>query len=103
MSGAVFSYAVLAVFQRSSMAEPTRATFYGAILMTISYAFIALFDASWVSIPFYLHFIIFALASIKTFAYYALTKGCSLCQPTIAGLLFLLEIPGTYILEMILL
>jgi len=103
MTATIFSYAILAIFQRSHSTHPTRSTFAGGFFMTLSYLTITFVDSPWIQSTLMHHILIFGISLMKTTAYWGITKGCSITQPTMSSLLFLLEIPATYIMETLIL
>jgi len=103
MMGAVISYGGFAIYQRAYPTHPTRSVFYAGFFMSLSYFFISFFDDTWASASSFQFCLIFGISLMKTVAYLSITKGCALCTPTTTSLLFLLEIPSTYVLETLIL
>jgi len=96
MSLAVFCYACFACCQRYRKTDEVLTLFLRTCLTTCIFGICSIF-VSWKSLTFFQWTQIFLLILLNLIALLCLTIGCQETAPTTSALIFLLEIPFTYI------
>lgn len=92
-------YAIYASVQRIYKVDGSRATLIGTIGLIITWLIAVYFSGNWEVPSNYLLALLALIAFFKTFAYYLSAVGSQMVDPTVCGLLWLLEIPLIYVFE----
>lgn len=99
---AVICYASLTLVQRIHKTNGQRTVFWSSTFLIFVYAIFKLVDEPWIHVTFSQHLLLAFLGLTKVYCYWGVTEGCIYLPPALSGLLFLIEIPATYILETLL-
>jgi len=99
MSVSILAYSSFLVYQRVQRVDEYFITFWSSVSFFLAYSSIWAVDGGFSSVDLYFMGLVIAHAAFRVFSGLTLALGSSKTSPTLTGILIMLEVPFTYVLE----